>query len=217
MRDECLYRQEFPTFEAYCRERWGLSRTYAHYLVDAAAVVDILAVHNCEHSPATESQARELARLRTPEGRRGDQRAADRRHPGLAAHPHRGDNGPSGTVGLMNQLGPARRAGRYLAGRRAGASRPEVTTMELTENQQKQFTLWLQSTGILEKRCPGCGEIAWQGARPAALVEASLNGEFWTVRSESPAILPVVALVCGKCRLVLTYSMERDGPFPPPS
>jgi hypothetical protein len=30
IRDRRLYRETHPTFEAYCRERWGMSGTQAH-------------------------------------------------------------------------------------------------------------------------------------------------------------------------------------------
>ena len=39
IRDSRLYRQQFPTFEAYCRERWGIERRQAYRLIDAAEVV----------------------------------------------------------------------------------------------------------------------------------------------------------------------------------
>ncbi len=62
IRDSRLYRQQFPTFEAYCRERWNLSRPQAYRLIDAATVVSN--VSNLETLvPATESQARPLTRL----------------------------------------------------------------------------------------------------------------------------------------------------------
>lgn len=61
IRDSRLYRQQFPTFEAYCRERWGMSRFYAHRIIDAAEVANnLLPIGNI---PATESQARPLTRL----------------------------------------------------------------------------------------------------------------------------------------------------------
>lgn len=61
IRDSRLYRQQFPTFEAYCRERWGMSRFYAHRLIDAAEVGNnLLPIGNI---PQTESQARPLTRL----------------------------------------------------------------------------------------------------------------------------------------------------------
>lgn len=62
IRDSRLYRQQFPTFEAYCRERWGLSRPRAYQLLEAAAVVGNL---NCLPMVDTisERQARPLTRL----------------------------------------------------------------------------------------------------------------------------------------------------------
>lgn len=56
-----LYRQHFPTFEAYCRERWGMARNYANKMIAAAEVVTNLGT-NVSIS-ATESQARPLTRL----------------------------------------------------------------------------------------------------------------------------------------------------------
>lgn len=63
IRDKKLYRDQWGTFEEYCRERWEFRRTYAFYMIEAAQVVDSLSVHNCEHLPATESQARPLSTL----------------------------------------------------------------------------------------------------------------------------------------------------------
>lgn len=60
IRDGRLYRTEFDTFEEYCRERWGWSRSYSYRLLDAAAVADAV-------SPvgdiSNERQARELVSL----------------------------------------------------------------------------------------------------------------------------------------------------------
>ena len=62
IRDSHLYRQQFPTFEAYCRERWGMARRTAYQLIDAAEVIEN--VRNCAQTiPQTESQARPLTRL----------------------------------------------------------------------------------------------------------------------------------------------------------
>ena len=36
IRDEKLYRNIFPTFEEYCKERWGFSRPRAYQLIGAA-------------------------------------------------------------------------------------------------------------------------------------------------------------------------------------
>lgn len=59
IRESRLYRIAYASFEDYCRERWQMSRFYAHRLIDASQVVDnLLPIGNI---PTTESQARELA------------------------------------------------------------------------------------------------------------------------------------------------------------
>lgn len=65
IRDGKLYREEFGTFEDYCRDRWGFTYEYARLTMRAARVVT-----NLEENPtivgflpATESQARPLTRL----------------------------------------------------------------------------------------------------------------------------------------------------------
>ena len=40
IRDERLYRSEYPTFEAYCNKRWGIKERRAYQLMDAAKVID---------------------------------------------------------------------------------------------------------------------------------------------------------------------------------
>lgn len=63
IRDSRLYRQQYPTFEAYCRERWGLKQSHAYRMIDAAAVVGNLQSSPIGELPKTESQARPLTRL----------------------------------------------------------------------------------------------------------------------------------------------------------
>jgi hypothetical protein len=70
VRESRLYRAEFATFEAYCRERWALTTDYANKLISAARVVEVISntpvleIDSEEVDiPATESQARELAPL----------------------------------------------------------------------------------------------------------------------------------------------------------
>lgn len=59
IRGSRLYRISYATFEDYCRERWQMSRFYAHRLIDAAQVVEnLLPIGNI---PSSEAQARELA------------------------------------------------------------------------------------------------------------------------------------------------------------
>ena len=63
IRDSRLYRESsHTTFDDYCRERWGFSKSRANQLIDAANLTTIVAI-----PPANEAQARELARLKEPE------------------------------------------------------------------------------------------------------------------------------------------------------
>jgi hypothetical protein len=65
VRDRRLYREQFPTFEAYCRTRLGLGHSHSYRLIEEAqAIVELQA----DSSPigdklANEAQARELARV----------------------------------------------------------------------------------------------------------------------------------------------------------
>lgn len=63
VRDRRLYRQTHGTFEDYCSERWGLSRTRSYELISSAAVVGGLSAI-ADTAPANEAQARPLAPLR---------------------------------------------------------------------------------------------------------------------------------------------------------
>ena len=40
LRDKKLYRDQYPTFEEYCRVRFGFQRRHPYQLINAAAVVD---------------------------------------------------------------------------------------------------------------------------------------------------------------------------------
>jgi hypothetical protein len=70
VRDNNLHRADFPTFEAYCSDRWGISRTRAYELMGAANVVSAIADKIEVAPPSNEAQARELAKL--PEADRAD-------------------------------------------------------------------------------------------------------------------------------------------------
>ena len=61
IRDGLLYRQTHPEFDDYCRERWGMSRFYAHRLIAASEVVHSLPIGNTP-APVRETQVRELAK-----------------------------------------------------------------------------------------------------------------------------------------------------------
>jgi len=69
IRDGRLYRDDYLTFEDYCRERWGMSRSRAHRVIDAAIVWDnLLPIGN--KLPANECQVRPLTRLKEPQAQR---------------------------------------------------------------------------------------------------------------------------------------------------
>ena len=63
VRDNKLYSTEagYKTFEAYCKDRWGWGRSYAHRLIDAAATAENVA--NCQQMPVSEGQVRPLTKL----------------------------------------------------------------------------------------------------------------------------------------------------------
>src|SRR5688500_3419150 len=61
--NERLYRMTHSTFEAYCKERWDMTKQQAYWLIGAAgAVGDIEKVTNLV-TPRNESQVRPLTRL----------------------------------------------------------------------------------------------------------------------------------------------------------
>jgi hypothetical protein len=62
IREAKLYRAEFPTFEEYCTQRWGMKRAHAYRLMDAAQVAYNLSPMG-DILPTSERQARPLTRL----------------------------------------------------------------------------------------------------------------------------------------------------------
>jgi hypothetical protein len=61
IRDGRLYKGAYKTFEAYCKERWGMSRAFAHRTIEASGVcANLLPIGNV---PQSESVARPLASL----------------------------------------------------------------------------------------------------------------------------------------------------------
>lgn len=75
IRDGRLYRQTHSTFEDYCRERWGMSKTHANRMIDSAEVVSNLTPIGV--IPNTESQARPLTVLEPQQQREAWQRAVE--------------------------------------------------------------------------------------------------------------------------------------------
>jgi hypothetical protein len=67
IRDSRLYREEFETFEDYCKERWDMSKMHAYRLIGSSEVNDALKSNQLVTLPANEAQARPLTQLETPE------------------------------------------------------------------------------------------------------------------------------------------------------
>ena len=63
IKEDRLYREQFPTFDAYCRHRWSYRRSYAYELVGAAQVVKCLSAIPDIPLPTNESQVRPLIGL----------------------------------------------------------------------------------------------------------------------------------------------------------
>jgi len=62
IREKKLYRQDFDTFEDYCREKWNIQRAYAYRLINAVETISYLSPIG-DILPETETQARPLTRL----------------------------------------------------------------------------------------------------------------------------------------------------------
>lgn len=61
IKENKLYRESYPTFEAYCHEKWGFERNYANKLIRASSVVENLGT--MVPIPASERTIRALTRL----------------------------------------------------------------------------------------------------------------------------------------------------------
>ena len=65
LRDQRLYRSTHPTFEEYCRERFGFTHRHVNYLIAGVQVVDHLRMgtNSSQILPTSETQVRPLAGL----------------------------------------------------------------------------------------------------------------------------------------------------------
>jgi hypothetical protein len=63
IREKCLYRATYKTFEQYCRERWNFGRSYAWRVMGAAERVNLLPNHAELPRPANEFQVRPFLKL----------------------------------------------------------------------------------------------------------------------------------------------------------
>jgi len=63
IRDEGLYKRDYPSFRAYCRRRWQFGKSQAYNLIGAAQVVkELSTIVDCP-LPANEAQVRPLVGL----------------------------------------------------------------------------------------------------------------------------------------------------------
>jgi hypothetical protein len=73
IRDQSLYEEKYETFEAYCKQRWSISRPRAYQLIESAEVVSDLSTngrHGQPILPSNERQTRALVESAdTPEDR----------------------------------------------------------------------------------------------------------------------------------------------------
>jgi hypothetical protein len=73
IRESKLYKQDFTTFEDYCKTRWGWNRSYSYQLMASAnAVSEMSAIADiAEPFPKVqnEGQVRELTKIKNPEAR----------------------------------------------------------------------------------------------------------------------------------------------------
>lgn len=67
IRDRRLYRATHSTFENYVAEKWGMQRSESYRQIDAARVIQDLAVDSGAPLPSNASVARPLAKIKDPE------------------------------------------------------------------------------------------------------------------------------------------------------
>lgn len=68
IKENKLYRENFATFEEYCRDKWGITKTHANRLIISARITDNLAPIGV--IPLSESVIRPLARIKDPDRQR---------------------------------------------------------------------------------------------------------------------------------------------------
>jgi len=64
---ERLYRQEYGTFEKYCKERWGFSRKRGYELAKAGETSKELSAIGNSQVPGNEAQMREVSKAKNPQ------------------------------------------------------------------------------------------------------------------------------------------------------
>jgi hypothetical protein len=91
IRDKGLYKDVlgFETFEAYCKDRWDFTKSYANYLVSATTVIENLSeMTTIVVKPSTESQTRPLAKLEPEQQRAAWKQAVETAPEGMVTAAH---------------------------------------------------------------------------------------------------------------------------------
>ena len=78
IRERRLSRGAYPTFEMYCRERWGIGRSYAWRLIGAAERLNLLPADRSLPRPINEFQIRPFLKLAPEAFPRAWQRVTER-------------------------------------------------------------------------------------------------------------------------------------------
>jgi len=107
IRDKRLYRAEYQTFDEYCRERWGIHRSRAYQLIDAARIVGNLST-SVDIGPTTEYEIRPLRTLPPDQQREAWERAIETAPDGkvTAGHVQRVVDEMTGRVRESKELPP---------------------------------------------------------------------------------------------------------------
>ena len=135
-----LYRDSHATFEAYCEERWAMSRQHAYRTIDAARVVDVLSPTG--DMPMNERTAREIAPVLRQEGEEAARElwaraTADRAKPtAQVVAEHRNARAKAAPASQTRALPNPR--GAVLQG-----SSKTLPSLELTDDARRDYEAWM--------------------------------------------------------------------------
>jgi hypothetical protein len=139
IRDRRLYRAGHETFEAYCRERWGMGRAHAYRMIDAAKVVENLSPIG--DIPRSESVARPLLHLDPPQQREAWSRAVETAPGGKPTAAH--------VKATVDELFPRRGWTDSELERKASVEGGQAVTAHIGEDAR--LIEWAQQRGLYER------------------------------------------------------------------
>lgn len=120
IRDSRLYRQDYATFEEYCRKKWEMSKRHANRLIGTVEVTKN--VGPIGPKPETESQARPLTTLPPIQQQQAWKRAVDTAPEGKVTARH-----VQKVINEITGKAPAKKQGTKI-----------ITSTELTMNESKE-------------------------------------------------------------------------------